>query len=323
MFFPEELQRLSSLHETKIWMEDGNPPRKVLLKEVGDVEGLICLGSDRIDAEVIRTASKLKVISSFSNGTDNIDIAAATARDIPVGHPPYVLTETTADLGFALLLAAARRIVEGEAFVRQGKWKKSSHLDLPGVDVNHKTLGIVGMGRIGAQVAKRGKAFNMRVCYHNRQRQPEVENLLGIEYFPSLPSLLAQSDFIILCAHLNPQSRHLIGEPEFAVMKPTAILVNIARGALVDSRALYQALKDRRILRAAIDVTEPEPIALDDPLLTLDNLLIAPHIGSAVPDTRRQMMAIAVDHLILGLQGKRMLFCVNPIVYDSQSERPL
>lgn len=316
-WFPEELERLSALHETRIWPGDGNPPRDTLLKEVREVEGLLCLGSDRINAEVIRTATKLRIISSFSNGTDNIDVRVATARGIPIGHPPYVLTETTADLAFALILAAARRIVEGEAFIRRGKWNKSSHLDLPGVDVNHSTLGIVGMGRIGAQVAKRAKAFNMRVCYYNRHRQYEMENLLGVEYVPDLHQLLGLADFVVLCASLNDKSRHLIGAAELAAMKPRAILVNVARGALIDAQALYQALKQGKILRAAIDVTDPEPISPDDPLLTLDNLLIVPHIGSAVPATRRQMMAMAVDNLILGLKGEPMPFCVNPEVYEN------
>jgi glyoxylate reductase len=315
-WFPEELQRISAIHETRIWMGEGNPPREILLKEIADVEGLLCLGSDRIDREVIEGARRLRVISSFSNGTDNIDVAAATARRIPIGHPPFVLTETTADLAFALLLAAARRIVEGDAFVRKGLWDKSSHLDLPGVDVNHATLGIVGLGRIGAQVAKRAKAFHMRVLYHSRRRQFEMENLLQVEYSADLHRLLALSDFILLCASLNPQSRHLIGPREFAAMKPTAILVNIARGALIDSMALYEALKNRRILRAAIDVTDPEPIPLDHPLLTLENLIIVPHIGSAVPATRRKMMAMAVDHLLIGLRGERIPFCVNPEVYE-------
>lgn len=317
-WFPEELQRVAALHETKIWEGAGNPPRDILLKEVRNVEGLICLGSDRINAEVFQAASKLKVISSFSNGTDNIDVALATNRGIPIGHPPYVLTETTADLAFALILASARRIVEGEAFVRQGKWDKSSHLDLPGIDVNHSTLGIVGLGRIGAQVAKRARAFNMQVYYYNRRRQFEMENLLGVEYIPDLHRLLGLSDFVVLCASLSEKSQHIIGSREFAAMKPTAIIVNVARGALIDSQALYEALKNRRILRAAIDVTEPEPISLDDPLLTLDNLLIVPHIGSAVPATRRKMMAMAVDNLILALKGERMPFCVNPEVYDQK-----
>jgi glyoxylate reductase len=315
-WFPEELQRVARVHDTKIWMEESNPPRRVLLEEVRKIDGLICLGSDDIDAEVIRAARRLKIISSFSTGVNNIDVGAATARKIPVVHPPHVLTETTADLAFALILAAARRIVEGEAFVRQGRWKNSSHLDLPGVDVNHARLGIIGLGRIGAQVAKRGKAFNMQVSYYSRRRKFDLEKLLGLEYIPDLHPFLGQADFIVICASLEEKNRHLIGSAEFAVMKPTAILVNASRGALIDSRALYEALKGRKILRAAIDVTEIEPILPDDPLLTLDNLIIMPHIGSAVPETRRKMMAMAVDHLLIALEGKRVPLCLNPEVYE-------
>jgi glyoxylate reductase len=314
-WFPEELQRLCQLHDTRIWPEDGNPSRKVLLNEVQEIEGLLCLGSDTIDKEVINAAPKLRVISSFSNGTNNIDVKRATSRKIPVGHPPFVLTETTADLAFGLILAAARRIVEGDSFVREGKWNKSSHLDLPGVNVNHASLGIVGMGRIGAQVAKRAKAFNMKLFYHNRRRNFELENLLDVEYVQELKKMLSFSDFIILCPPLTENTKGIIGAAEFAVMKPTAILVNVSRGALVDQKALLEALKSRRILRAAIDVTDPEPVSLDDPLLTLDNLIISPHIGSAVPEVRRQMMAIAVDNLVLGLKGERIPWCANPAVY--------
>jgi glyoxylate reductase len=314
-WFPDELQKLSRLHDTKVWPEDGNPPRKILLNEVREIAGLICLGSDTIDAEVINAAPKLKIISSFSNGTNNIDVELATSRNIPVGHPPFVLTETTADLAFGLILAAARRIVEGDSFVRQGKWNKSSHLDLPGVNVNHAYLGIVGMGRIGAQVAKRAKAFNMKVFYHNRSRDFELENLLDVEYVKELKKMLSFSDFILLCPPLTEKTKGIIGAAEFEVMKATAILVNVSRGALVDQKALYEALINRRILRAAIDVTDPEPISLDDPLLTLDNLIISPHIGSAVPEVRRKMMAIAVENLLLGLKGERIPWLANPIVY--------
>jgi glyoxylate reductase len=316
-WFPEELSRLSPIHEARIWHDEGNPPRKILLNEVREIEGLLCLGSDTIDAEVIDAAPKLKVISSFSNGTNNINVELATSRNIPVGHPPFVLTETTADLAFGLILTAARRIVEGDAFVRQGKWNKSSHLDLPGMNVNHTNLGIVGMGRIGAQVAKRAKAFNMKVFYHNRNRNFELENLLDVEYVKNLHKMLSLSDFIVLCPPLTEKTRGIIGAAEFAAMKPTAILINVSRGALVDQKALYEALKDRRILRAAIDVTDPEPISLDDPLLTLDNLIISPHIGSAVPEVRRQMMAIAVDNLLLGLRGERIPWIANPAVYGN------
>lgn len=316
-WFPDVLQRLSRLHETKVWMGESNPPRDVLLEEARDVEGLLSLGSDVIDSEIINVAPKLRMISNYAVGYDNIDIAAATARGIPVGYTPYVLTETTADLAFALLLASARRIVEGDAFVRQGKWTTALHLDLPGVDVNNATLGIVGLGRIGMQMAKRAKAFNMRVLYYDITRREDIESLLGVEYVSNLHELLSVSDFISIHANLSEQTRHMVSAAEFAVMKPTAILINTSRGPIVDQKALYQALKSRQILRAALDVTEVEPIPLDDPLLTLDNLIIVPHIGSLVPSVRRQMMSMAVENLISGLRGDKILYCANPSVYGN------
>jgi len=313
-WFPDVLDRLAHLHEMKVWQGENSLPRDVLLAQVRDIEGLIPVGNP-IDAEVINAAPKLRVISNFGDGCDHIDVAEATRCGIPVGHTPDVLTETTADLTFALLLASARRIVEGDAFVRQGKWRMHAHLDLPGVDVNHATLGIVGLGKVGMQVAKRAKGFNMRVLYYSRTRKVDIESLLGVEYVPDLHLLLSQSDFISVNTPLTDQTRHMIGADEFAVMKPTAILINAARGSIIDQNALYEALKSHRILRAAIDVTEVEPIPLDDPLLTLDNLTIVPHIGSAVPATRKKMMAMAVDQLIAGLRGDRIAHCVNPSVY--------
>ena len=315
-WFRDVLDRLAQLHEMRVWEGEDSPPWDVLLAQVTDIEGLIPVGNP-IDAEVINAAPKLRVISNFGDGCDHIDVAEATRRGIPVGHTPDVLTETTADLAFALLLASARRIVEGDAFTRQGKWRMHAHLDLPGVDVNHATLGIVGLGKIGIQVAKRAKGFNMRVLYYSRTRKVDIESLLGVEYVPDLHLLLSQSDFISVNTPLTDQTRHMIGADEFAVMKPTAILINAARGSIIDQKTLYEALKSHRILRAAIDVTEVEPISLDDPLLTLDNLTIVPHIGSAVPATRKKMMVMAVDQLIAGLRGDRIAHCVNPGVYDN------
>jgi len=320
-WFPDVLDRLAQLHEMRAWEGEDTPSRDVLLAEVQNIDGLLPIGADHIDAEVMNAAPKLRVISNLGDGYENIDVAEATRRGIPVGHTPDVLTETTADLAFALLLASARRIVEGDAFTRQGKWRMHAHLDLPGVDVNHATLGIVGLGKIGMQVAKRAKGFNMRVLYYSRTRKVDIESLLGVEYVPELHSLLSQSDFISITTLLTDQTRHMIGADEFAVMKPTAILVNAGRGSIIDQRALYEALKSRRILRAAIDVTEVEPISLDDPLLTLDNLTIVPHIGSAVPATRKRMMAMAVDQLIAGLGGNRIVHCVNPSVYHGSSQK--
>lgn len=316
-WFPEVLEKVSCTHETKIWSGEGKPPRDVLLREIRDIEGLLTLGSYSIDSEIIKAAPKLRVISNCSVGYGNIDIAAATARGIPVGYTPYALAETTADFAFGLLLACARRIVEADAFVRQGKWIKTPHSDLPGVDISGATLGIVGLGRIGMLVAKRAKAFNMRVLYYAIRRKQDLESLLEAEYISNLHEFLSLSDFISIHAKLTEHTRHMIGPAEFAVMKPTTILINTSRGTIVDQRALYQALKSCQILRAALDVTEVEPIPSNDPLLTLDNLLITPHIGAFVPRARREAFTVAAENLIAGLAGNRVLYCANPSVYGS------
>ncbi len=316
-FFPEVFERLKGVHEFKIWGGAEEMPVEALLREVPDIEGLLPV-ANRISPEVFAAAPKLRVISNMGDGCDHIDLAEATRRGIPVGHTPNVLTETTADLAFALLLAAARRIVEGQAFARDGRWKAHAHLDLPGVNVNNKTLGIVGMGHIGSHVAKRARGFNMRVLYHNRNRNLNAESLLGAEYRDNLHDLLAESDFVVLTPPLTTQTRGMMGRDEFAVMKPTAILVNASRGAVVDDQALYEALKEHRILRAALDVTSHEPLPLDSPLFTLDNIIIMPHIGSGVPEVRKAMMTMAVDQLMMGLRGERIPNCINRQVYEEK-----
>jgi len=315
-WFTDILDRITPLHEMKVWEGEDSSPREVLLEEIRDIEGVISVASP-IDAEIINAAPKLKIISSCSVGYDHIDVAEATRKGIPVGNTPDVLTETTADLTFSLLLASARRIVDGDIFTRQGKWRMHAHLDLLGVDVHHATLGIVGLGKIGTHVAKRAKAFNMRVLYYDAIRKIDIEGVLGVEYISDLHSLLSESDFISLNMNLTDQTRHMIGAHEFSVMKPTAILINASRGGVIDQKELYEALKSRQILRAALDVTEVEPIPPDDPLLSLDNLIITPHIGSCTIATRREMMGMAVDQLLAGLRGERIPHCVNPIVYDN------
>jgi glyoxylate reductase len=225
-----------------------------------------------------------------------------------------VLTETTADLAFALLLAAARRIVEGEVIVRAGKWKTWGLMILLGQDVHHATLGIIGLGRIGAEVAKRGRGFDMKVLYYDTIRRHDLEKNLGVE-FKDLRSLLAESDFVMIHCPLLPETHHLIGEEQFKLMKKTAILVNSARGPIVDTKALCNALRNRQIAYAALDVTEPEPIPLGgDPLLTLDNVVIVPHIASASVATRTKMAMMAVDNLLAGLKGEEPSHIVNPEV---------
>jgi len=260
----------------------------------------------------MNAAPKLRVISNMAVGYDNIDIPEATRRGILVGNTPGVLTETTADFTFALLLAAARRVVEADVFTRTGQWKTWGPMVMLGQDIHHATLGIVGLGRIGAEVAKRAKGFGMKVLYYDQQRWREEERQLDVEYVPELSALLSRSDFISLHLPLSPQTYHLIGSAEFALMKPTAILVNTSRGPVVDQKALYEALKSRQISAAAIDVTEVEPIPPDDPLLTLDNLVITPHIASASVTTRTKMATMAAENLIAGLNGQIPPNCVNP-----------
>ena len=314
-WFPEAQRPLHQRHDVRMWTGPDTPSRDVLLSEVREIDGLISIGSDDIDADVITAGRRLRVISQFGDGLEHVDLDEATRRRIPVGHTPDVLSETTADLAFGLLLAAARRIVEGQAFARDGRWKAHAHLDLPGVDVNNKTLGIVGLGRIGSHVAKRARAFNMRVLYHSRTRHVQVESLLTATYQASLHEMLPQCDFVVLTAPHTPDTRNIIGREEFALMKPTSILVNVARGALVDEKALYDALHTGQILRAALDVTSIEPLPLDSPLFSLDNILVMPHIGSAVPSTRERMMTMAVEQMLLALDGKRIPNCANPGVY--------
>jgi len=301
--------------DAEVWEGELPPPRDVLLGKVKDVEGLLCLLTERIDAELLDNAPNLKVVSNMAVGFDNIDIAECTKRGIPVGNTPGVLTDTTADLAWALLMTAARRIVEGMDYVRAGKWKTWGPMLLLGRDVYGATLGIIGLGRIGAAVAKRATGFDMRVLYYDVRRREDLEAELGVEY-ADLDTLLQESDFVTIHTVLNDQTYHLLSEREFKLMKETAILVNAARGPIVDPEALYRALKEGQIAYAALDVTEPEPINMDNPLLELSNIIIVPHIGSASYATRGKMAEMAARNLIAGVKGERLPTCVNLEVYD-------
>lgn len=309
----EALEKIARETEMEMWPEELPPPASVILEKVKTADGLLSLLTDKIDADVINAAPRLRVISNLAVGFDNIDIKEATKRCIPVGITSGVLTDTTADFSFALLMAAARRVVEADRYTRQGKWKTWGPMVLLGQDVHHATLGIIGLGRIGKEMARRASGFSMKVLYHDAFRCPsEEEKRLGIEYVGELPSLLSQADFISIHVPLTPATRHLIGEKEFALMKPTAVVVNTSRGPVVDQNALYQALKNHRIFGAGIDVTEAEPIPADDPLLTLENIIIAPHIASASVPTRTRMALIAADNLLAGLRGEMPPNCANP-----------
>jgi glyoxylate reductase len=309
----EAMDRVYSFCDAKVWDGPLPPPRDVLMENVGSIEGLLSLLTDKIDADLMDKAPKLKVISNYAVGYDNIDIPAATKRGIIVGNTPGVLTETTADLAFALIMAAARRVVEGDKEVRAGKWKTWGPMILLGQDVHGATLGIVGLGRIGAAVARRAKGFGMKILYYDVIRQEKAEKELGIQY-TDLNNLLAQSDFITTQTNLTKETHHLIGAKQFEIMKRTAILVNTSRGPIVDNMALYEALRSKKIAYAGLDVTEPEPLPADHPLITLDNVIIVPHIASASVASRTKMGLMAADNLIAGLKGEMPPNPVNPEV---------
>ena len=309
----EAMDRINAYCDAKTWEGELPPPREVLMENVVDVEGLLSLLTDKIDAELMDRSPKLKVISNCAVGYDNIDVAAATKRGIVVGNTPGVLTDTTADLAFALIMAAARRVVEGDKMVRAGKWKTWGPMILLGPDVHGATLGIIGMGRIGAAIARRAKGFGMKLLYSDIVRNSKAEEELGVQYV-ELTKLLADSDFITIHTNLTKETHHLIGQKQFEMMKRTGILVNTARGPIVDNMALYDALRNKRIAYAALDVTEPEPMPADHPLLTLDNVVVVPHIASASVATRTKMGMMAADNLIAGLKGEMPPNPVNPEV---------
>jgi len=293
--------------EAEIWPEAGAAPRETLLARARECEGLLTMLTDRVDAELIAAAPALRAISNYAVGVDNVDLEAATARGIPVGHTPDVLTETTADITLALMLGIARRLVEGDRAVRAGEWRAWEPEFLLGRDLHGSTVGIVGMGRIGRAVARRAEGFGCTV--------------LATRALP-LGELLERSDFVTLHVPLTPDTRGLIGDAALARMKPTAYLVNTARGPLVDQEALARALRFGRIAGAALDVFDPEPLPPDHPLLEAPNLLVLPHVGSATIATREAMAEMAVDNLLAGLAGERVPHCANPEVYGPTRRAP-
>ena len=303
---PEAEAKLNSYCEVAYWPEETPPPHKVLLEKTAEVDGLITLLSDPIDAQIIEQARNLKVISQVAVGVDNIDLAAAVKRGIPVGHTPDLLTDATADLAFGLILAGARRLGEAIDYARNGHWKTWGLTTLLGEDVYGATLGIIGMGRIGQAVARRARGFEMRILYTNRSRKLDLEETLGIHFTP-FEELLAQSDIISLHVPLNAESKGMISTPEFNHMKPHAVLVNTARGAVIDTDALLSALKSHKIGYAALDVTDPEPLPPTHELYSLPNVTILPHIGSATRQARSAMSLLAVENLMAGLKGKPLL----------------
>ncbi|WP_164000123.1 2-hydroxyacid dehydrogenase [Pyxidicoccus caerfyrddinensis] len=310
----EALGRLGRHVELRVWEEELPPSRDALLAEAALAEGLVTLLTDRVDARLLAAAPGLRAVSNVAVGYDNIDVPACTARRIPVGHTPGVLTDTTADFAFALLMGLARRVAEADAFVRAGKWRTWSPTLLLGTDIHGATLGIVGLGAIGAAVARRARGFGMRVLYVGRHPRPELEAELGARRVDKA-TLLAESDVVSLHIPLSPETRHWLGRAELAAMKPGALLVNTARGGVVDQEALIEALRAGRLGGAALDVMDPEPLPTDSPLMTLPNVLLAPHIASASHATRGRMASMAVDNLLAALEGRRPPHCVNPELF--------
>jgi glyoxylate reductase len=304
------LEELRDACDVEIWDEEFPPTYETIIEKVIDKEGILCLLTDTIDSAVMDRAPNLQVISQCAVGYDNIDVLGATARGIAVGNTPGVLTDATADFAFTLLMAAARRVGEAVDYVRTGRWNTWGLTTLLGQEIYGTTLGLVGFGRIGQAVAKRARGFDMRILYFDTVRKVDIEEEFGAEYC-DFDQLLTQSDFLSLHVNLSQKTRGLISKREFDLMKPGAILINTARGPIVDTDSLYHALKDGQIGYAALDVTDPEPLPKDHRLLALPNVIVAPHIASATVTSRNQMALMAVRNLIAGVSGGNLPFPVN------------
>lgn len=313
---PEEaLTLLRRVGDLQLWEQDAIIPRQTLLQQVGTATALLCMVTERIDDELLEHAPYLRIVANMAVGYDNVEAPALTRRGIVLTNTPGVLTETTADLAFSLILASARRLGEGERIVREGRWGAWSPFAFLGRDVHHATLGILGLGRIGAEVAKRAQGFDMRVLYSNRGRNQAAEEKFGCIRV-DLPTLLRESDFVLVLTPLTSETRGMLSTAQFQQMKRTACLINAARGPIVDQQALYLALRDGVIAGAALDVTDPEPLPKSDPLLTLDTCFIVPHIGSASIATRTRMATLAAENIAAFLSGRRPPTPVNPEVLE-------
>ena len=311
----EALERLEKHCDVDLNEEDRPLTRQELMQRIRDKDGILSMLTDRIDGELMDAAPGLKVISNYAVGFNNIDVKEATRRGIPVTNTPGVLTESTADLTWALILDVARRVCEGDRVTRAGRWPGWSPMWMLGRDVHGATLGIIGMGRIGKAVARRARGFDMQVIYYSRTRlSEEEERAFSVSYRP-VPELLRQADFISLHVPYSEETHHLIGPGELAMMKPTAYLINTARGPLIDEQALVRALKEGKIAGAGLDVYEREP-ELAEGLAGLDNVVLSPHLGSSTWGTRLRMAQLAVENLLAALQGKRPPHLVNEEVWS-------
>ena len=301
----DAIDRLAASNDVWVWPDNTVIDRDVLIAQIGDAEGLYCMLTDRIDAELLDAAPNLRVVSNMAVGVDNIDLAACKRRGVAVGNTPDVLTDSTADMAWALLMASARRLEAAIDHVKDGEWGPWDPAGMLGLDVSGTTLGIIGMGRIGAAVARRSLGFNMDIVYTSRSPQDAVETETGATKV-SLDELLDRSDHVVICVALTEDTEGFIGADAFERMKPTANLVNIARGPIVDTDALYEALTSGQIRSAGLDVIDPEPIAADHPIVALPNCTVIPHLGSATERTRIAMADLAVTNLVAGLNGEPM-----------------
>lgn len=311
----EQKSRLSALCDVDVWEGKGAIPRAEFIARAANADGIICLLTEQVDAELISSSKKLKAVSCVSVGVDHVDVDALSARRIPLGHTPGVLVNATADLAFGLLLAAARRIPQGDSYARSGAWRGASWSPKAflGSDVAGKTLGIIGLGDIGQAVARRAAGFDMSVVAWNRSER-EVAGVRNL----SFEQLLSQSDFVSINVALTDETRGLIGAEALAKMKPGAILINTARGGIVDEKALADALKDGHLAGAGFDVFGEEPVAPDNALFDAPNFVATPHIGSATPETRMAMMDLAVANMCAAMAGESMPCCFNPEVYENR-----
>lgn len=305
------LERLREVVDVQVWPLQDPPSYAELVKAADGAMGLATMLPDRVDADLFDSSPSVRIVSNLAVGFDNIDVAAATERGVVVTNTPGVLYEAVADLAFSLLLGAARRVVEGDRIVREGGWPAWRPNFLLGKELYGSTLGLLGLGAIGEAVGRRARGFGMHTIYYSRTRKPETETELGLE-FVDFEGLLRRSDFLSVHVSLSPQTRGMLGAEQLALMKPDAIIVNTARGPIIDQDALVEALSGKRLGGAGLDVFSVEPISTDDPLLKLDNVVVAPHVGSATLTTRTRMANLVVDNLIAYFKGQPPLTMLNP-----------
>ena len=309
---PEAQEILNKVAEIEIWPQDTKPPQEVIIQKASECIGLFTTIEDQIDSQVLNSGrDSLKIVSNYAVGYDNFDIDTATKNGIIMCNTPDVLSQTTADLAFGLMISIARNIVKGDTFVRSGKWTHWHPSTLLGQDLHGANLLVVGLGRIGVEVCRRAIGFGMEIFYHSRTRKMDLEKELGIKFVSQIEDGIAQSDFISIHTIFNDQTYHLFGEKEFNLMKKSAIIVNTARGPIIDMESLYVALKNNQIAGAALDVTEPEPIPNNHPILSLENFVVTPHIGSASIETRKKMAIAAARNIESYLLNKTIPSSIN------------